>query len=116
MTKQKHVLYDAIKSFTTFFDAAQFHKKVETKNIGIATIYRFLNNLEARGEIHSYICNNRKIYSIGVRNHTHFTCKQCGKTIHINIKNIDFIKNVALGEVCHFQLDITGVCKKCSLN
>jgi hypothetical protein len=37
----------------------------------------------------------------------------CKTTKHIELKNIDFVENEISGEVCHFQLDVTGICEKC---
>ena len=48
-------------------------------------------------------------------NHSHFICEKCGIKKHIDIKNIDFIKKNIPGSICHFQVDVTGVCDKCIL-
>ena len=113
LTKQKKNLFDAIDSFTSFFDAVDLYETVKGKGIGTATIYRFLKNLELKGEIHSYSCNNRKIYSRKKESHVHYKCEKCGDVKHIKIKNADFLNDVTDGEICHFQIDITGICDSC---
>jgi len=116
MTNQKKLLYEQVKSFNSFFDAYEFHTKIAKKNkkISLATVYRFLNNLEKDGNIHHFICDNKKIYSNSTTNHAHFTCEKCGKVKHIKIKNADFLSDF-VDEVCHFQIELTGVCSDCKL-
>lgn len=112
MTKQKRILHEAVQSFGSFFDAIELHRKVDQQGIGIATVYRFLKEAEKKGELHEFLCESRKIYSKGKQNHVHFHCEECGSIKHISLPNADFIKK-APGEVCHFQLDLHGVCKDC---
>jgi len=112
ITKQKRILYQAMQKSTTLFDAKELYQHA-FKKIGLATIYRFLKTAEDAGEIHSFICNNRKIYSLGKKNHIHFHCEKCGLITHITIKNADFLHEELPGKVCHFQIDITGICNDC---
>ena len=67
-----------------------------------------------KGQIHSYQCNYHTIYSTNTKNHSHFHCEQCQKTIHIEIKNLDFLKDHLPGEACHFQLDVSMICNECA--
>ena len=115
MTKQKQVMHDELAKFSSFFDAYELHEKVAKKNskIGIATVYRFLNNLEDSGGVHSYLCDNKRIYSFGKKSHIHFTCENCNAKKHIDLKNVDFLKEVVDERICHFQIDLSGLCKNC---
>lgn len=115
LTKQKELLQEEINKINSFFTAEELLNKVNKKNkkIGIATIYRFLKNLTKKGKLHSYLCDRKTIYSIHKKSHCHFICEKCGKTEHIEIKNIDFIKNKIKNTICHFQIDISGICEKC---
>lgn len=114
-TQQKQLIMGEVTTFNSFFNAEELYKKVSKKNskIGMATIYRFLNDLTKNGEIHSFLCNRKKLYSNSKKNHYHFTCERCGERKHIDIKKLDFLNEQVEGELCHFQIDITGVCKKC---
>ena len=112
ITKQKKILLQATAKMNNFFDAYELHEKVKEK-IGIATIYRFLNTLEKEGQIHSFMCESKKIYSLDQRNHAHFICEKCKTKKHLSIKDISFLRNIKEGKSCHFQLDITGICNKC---
>ena len=115
ITKQKKLLQEEVEKFTAFFNAEELYHKVSRRcqKIGIATVYRFLNDLAAKGEIHSFLCDRRTIYSNSKKNHCHFTCERCGERKHIDIRKLDFLDKQVDGEVCHFQIDVTGVCKKC---
>lgn len=104
---------DALRTFSSFFNAEELHQKVAKKNIGLATIYRFLKERENQGEVHAYICNKRRIYSLGKKNHTHFSCESCNKVAHLHLKNVDFLDSIP-EKICHFQIDITGICALCS--
>jgi len=111
-TKQKQLLIGKVKDFSSFFTAEELYAKLD-KKVGIATIYRFLGSLEKKADIHSYQCKNRKVYSLNKLNHVHFICEMCGHTEHLKLKRVDFIKEAVKSRVCHFQLDITGICENC---
>jgi len=111
MTKQKRKLNEALTQFKGFVSAHEIHSKVP--EFGLATVYRFLKDLEQNGGIHSYTCNNKKIYSINKRNHAHFICEKCKTVRHVDINNVDFIEEVVTEKVCHFQLELVGTCEKC---
>lgn len=115
MTNQKKALHESVQKFTSFFTASDLHAAVvkKDKRLGLATIYRYLNTLENTGALHSFLCNGKKIYSTGKTSHAHYKCEHCGKTQHLRIKNADFLADCIDEEICHFQLELTGVCSKC---
>ncbi len=114
-TKQKQLLGEEIKQLKSFFDAYTLHRNVSRKDrkLGIATVYRFLTQLEEQGGIHSFICDKKRIYSSNKVNHAHFKCERCGQVTHLKITNIDFLKELKDNEVCHFQIEISGICSTC---
>ncbi len=124
-TKQKGLIYDEITKIKTFFSAEDLHnrlhknKKNENNNnkkntsLGIATIYRSLNRFVKEGRLCSYVCNRRMLYSQHNRNHCHFICENCNKNVYFEIKSIDFLKNKIDGKICHFQVDLSGLCSDC---
>ena len=114
-TKQKELILAEVSNSNSFFNAEELHNVISKKypKIGLATVYRALNDLAKTGEIHPYQCNRKTMYSSGKKNHCHFTCERCGEVRHLDIKKIDFLKLNTEGRVCHFQIDVTGVCKKC---
>jgi Fe2+ or Zn2+ uptake regulation protein len=114
-TKQKTIIEEEIRKFRTFFTAEEVHGKVRERDpkIGIATVYRYLNNYEGEDRLHHYICDRRKVYSFKSDNHCHFQCNVCGKKTHFHIEKLDFLKRSIKGGICHFQIDVTGVCEEC---
>ncbi len=113
-TKQKKEINNAINDIKTFFTAQDIYDKVKKKNIGIATIYRFLNELKKNRKIHFYVCNRKALYSLKNMNHSHFVCETCGKITHLNINRFDFLKNLVSGKICHFQIEVSGICSLCN--
>jgi Fur family ferric uptake transcriptional regulator len=114
-TKQKELIQSEISTFTSLFTADELFDKIKKKDntIGIATVYRFLKDLRKKKELHSYICERRMIYSREKNNHCHFICQKCDTITHFNIEKIDFLKSKIKGEICHFQIDVYGVCDNC---
>lgn len=115
ITRQMRLIDEHIKGFNAFFTADElFESVVKTEpHIGIATVYRYLNERKNDGMLHTYYCDRRRIYSINENSHCHFICSECGNTEHVKIEKIDFLKKGVEGKVCHFQIDIYGICKKC---
>jgi Fur family ferric uptake transcriptional regulator len=119
-TKQKEVIEQILSSMNSFFTAEDIYKLVKKKDnqIGIATVYRFLNGLKKENKLYSYICDRKTLYSKEKKSHCHFTCEKTGKIIHFDIDNIDFLKKVKEkipGSITSFQLEVRGVCEKCNL-
>ncbi|MEM0493003.1 MAG: transcriptional repressor [Candidatus Thermoplasmatota archaeon] len=114
-TRQKESIRDEISKSKSFFTVEELYDKIKEKNpaIGIATVYRYLKELRRNKKIHSYICNRRMIYSKEDVNHCHFICERCGRIKHFNIDRIDFLREKIKGDVCHFQVDVYGVCEDC---
>lgn len=114
-TRQKKIIESHVHNMKKLFSAEELlaEAKKEDKNIGIATVYRFLKEMSKKEKIHAYECSRRKIYSINASNHCHFECEKCGKIEHFNIKEISFLKNKINGEMCHFQINAYGLCSKC---
>jgi len=114
-TKQKELIQSELSTFSSLFTADELFEKIKKKDntIGIATIYRLLKDLRKKKELHSYICERKMIYSKEKNNHCHFICQKCDQITHFNIEKIDFLKSKIKGEICHFQIDVHGICEKC---
>lgn len=114
-TRQKLVIEDEIMKSGSFLTIDDILRRANTKDsrIGIATVYRHLKRLKDSGKVHSYICNKKKVYSSHKNNHCHFSCQKCGRVMHFEIGSLDFAKKSFKGTVCHFQVDITGICVEC---
>lgn len=116
-TRQKEILKLEVDRQKSFFTAEELHENAKKRDdkIGIATIYRFLKELKTNKELHPYLCNRKTIYSTSEKNHCHFSCQQCGKVMHINIGSVDFLKKNFKGEICHFQVNVEGICDDCRI-
>jgi Fur family ferric uptake transcriptional regulator len=114
-TIQKELLSIELEGMKGFFAAEEFHLATRRKmpNIGIATIYRFLNEKTRERKLHSYYCDKKTVYSNSKNNHCHYICQHCGRKQHVDIKNIDSIKKSIKGTICHFQIDVSGTCEDC---
>ncbi len=114
-TSQKAILESEIGEFTSFFTAEELHGKITRSfpKIGIATIYRYLKSAVEHNEVHSYQCERRTIYSTNSKNHCHFYCEVCEEKKHISLKNIGALQESIKGKMCHFQIDVVGICEDC---
>jgi Fur family transcriptional regulator, ferric uptake regulator len=114
-TRQKQLLQTELENITGFFSAEDFYLIMSKKmsNIGIATVYRFLKEQVRDSHLHSYLCDKRTVYSNSKNNHCHYVCQKCGKKQHVDIRNIDSIRKSIKGNICHFQIDVYGVCEDC---
>lgn len=115
-TKQKKIISNEVSKFKTFFAAEDLHENVKLVdgNIGLATIYRFLKKLRQDGKIFSYTCDGKLVYSIDNKSHCHFVCEETNKVIHIDVDSLDFLKDKIPGSITNFQIEIRGICNKCS--
>jgi len=114
-TKQKELIQTEIASLNSFFTADELYENIKKKDvtIGIATVYRSLKDLRKRKELHSYVCDRKMIYSHNEDNHCHFICQKCDTITHFTIDKIDFLKKQINGDICHFQIDVHGICNDC---
>jgi Fe2+ or Zn2+ uptake regulation protein len=114
-TRQKEIIQAEMGNFTSLFTADELLEKVRKKDggIGIATVYRFLKDLRNKRELHSYVCDRRMIYSRQKNSHCHFICQKCGHVTHFDVEKVDFFKRKIRGDICHFQIDVHGICDEC---
>ena len=100
----------------SFFSAEELFQKISKKHpsIGISTVYRFLKDEKKKGNIFSYLCDRKTVYSLGRKSHCHFFCEKTGKTLHFDIDDINFLKNKVPGKIKSIQLEVRGVCDACS--
>lgn len=117
-TVQKEILNEQIKKLNSFFTADELLKSANRKDsrLGLATVYRFLNEMVKKRKIHSYVCDRKTLYSLEKKSHCHFICEKTGKLIHFEIHNLDFLKKIKdkiPGKITCVQLEIRGICDDC---
>ncbi len=108
-TKQKELLAQTVSSLSTFFDAEDLLKEVEEKKVSKATVYRFLQEAVDSGELFSYRCDRRMIYSKDKTTHCHFVCEKTGKIIHFKLDSLDFLKDKIPGKITSVSIEVKGI-------
>jgi Fe2+ or Zn2+ uptake regulation protein len=112
-TRQKEIIQTEIDKIDVFFTAEELQLLVSRidKDIGIATIYRFLKNMKREGRLYSYVCDRKTTYSKDRKSHCHFICEKTGKITHFEIDSLDFLKDKIPGSIKSYQIEIRGICK-----
>lgn len=114
-TRQRNILQETTETFKEFFTAEQLFEKAKRHDskISLATTYRYLNQQQKQGTLHAFICNKKSIYSKDKTSHAHYVCQGCQKVTHFSLKDFKIPGEILPGNICHFQLNIHGVCNKC---
>ncbi len=115
ITRQKEIIQKELDKIDSFFNADFLLNKVKKvdKKIGLATIYRFLEEAKNDNQLFSYKCNCKTVYSKHDKSHCHFVCEKTGKIIHFKIDSLDFLKNKIPGSIKSFQIEVRGMCNDC---
>lgn len=122
-TEQRKKLLECItKNKNQYISAEQLEKelKEEGVNVGLTTIYRFLNKLEKEGKVRVELKEHTKHYqyiSDECSEHYHLKCKDCGKVIHFECDEMEEF-NSHISKEHKFCIDpesvIYGKCEKCN--
>mgnify|MGYP000476038642 CR=1 FL=1 len=115
-TRQGEALAASAMNMPGLFTAEELLVKagMGCRGLGIATVYRFLNEAVSDGKLHRYKCGKKTTYSSTIQNHCHFICLKCGDIRHFKVSDIGFIGNKISGSILQFQVDVSGVCARCS--
>lgn len=120
-TKQKAAVRHALSEAIGFVSAQQLHLVLKNhgSSIGLATVYRALNELSASGEADSLqSAEGELLYrACGEGHHHHLICRNCGKTVEIEADRVEsWAENVAkshgFSSPSH-TIDIFGTCASC---
>ena len=124
-TKQKSkLLFFLIENKNKYLSADDIQKYVvkEELNIGLTTIYRYLNLLEKQGKLRVELKEHTKYYQYIMdecSEHYHLKCKECGKIFHLECEVFQELREHILLEH-KFNMDskceILGLCEKCNKN
>ena len=122
-TGQRKVIMDyLIKNKHIFVNAEDVleYMKRNQQEVGLTTIYRFLNLLEKNNSVRVEIKNHTKYYQYVPQennNYLFLKCKNCGKSLNLNCREFENVNNHIKKEH-KFKLDyntiIYGTCDKCS--
>ncbi len=113
----KHALSEAIG----FVSAQQLHMVLKNhgSSIGLATVYRALNDLVGSGEADSLQSSEGELLyrACGEGHHHHLICRSCGKTVEIEANKVEswadqVAKSHGFASPSH-TIDIFGTCGPC---
>lgn len=123
-TTNKKKILDYIKKQDSSFTTKSLYQemKKEKEDVGLTTIYRFLEELEKQEQIKKYYNSKNIAYyqyldPCSHENHFYLKCSECGNLIHIDCDCIiDLEKHIQKKH--HFKMDnknivITGYCSNC---
>ena len=123
-TTNKKKILDYIKKQDSSFTTKSLYQemKKEKEDVGLTTIYRFLEELEKQNQIKKYYNSKNIAYyqyldPCSHENHFYLKCSECGNLIHIDCDCIiDLEKHIQKKH--HFKMDnknivITGYCSNC---
>lgn len=125
-SKQREAIINSLKNRKDHPTAEELFLDLKNKmpEIGIATIYRNLQNLYQDGEIIKIKTRDGiDRYDGNIEPHIHFECVKCGKVSDISLANEQMnkldsdMKTLAKKIGAHqeyFSIIINGVCKNCN--
>ena len=124
-SRQRNIVLDIMKNTYDHPTAEEVYALASKKlpGIGIATIYRNLNQLAEAGEIVRIPVEDGKDRFDGqLREHYHMICKECGTLVdlHADSEEIEKLKSMILesfnlnnDELEFAPIVLKGVCDKC---
>lgn len=121
-TRSQEKLLSVLKKINRPISAQDLHRLMrdQAHNMGLATVYRSLENLKRDGEIQARtLSNGEAVYSLVQRDQHHLTCVQCDRSIPIPqcpVHNLE----TQLEQSHHFKvyyhtLEFFGLCDHCQL-
>ena len=120
-TKQKDILLKEIRKKKEEFTIKELHE--ELSNIGLTTIYRFIDKLVEDKILVKRIGDNNTTYyqyleECDKDNHFFLKCNSCGTMIHVDC---DYVEELSTHIKSHHKFNLnkdhiimSGLCEKCS--
>ena len=120
-TKQKELILNIIKNEGKEFTIKDIYKRLNNE-VGLTTIYRFIDKLEHDNLLSKTISSDNVTYYQYLEkctedNHFYLKCNNCKKMIHIDCDCIedlsDHIKNKHSFKLSKENIVIKGICNNC---
>ena len=118
-TRQKVAIEAALSESNDFVSAQSLHTHMKERGstIGLATVYRTLNDLVDKGRADVLPSGTEQLFrSCGTQHHHHLVCIECGKAVEIDAPIEEWVEAVAAENgfvrVRHV-VDLMGVCAEC---
>lgn len=121
-TRQQLAVAEMLDSVDEFTSAQDLHAKLRAagNSVGLATVYRSLQNMAADGSIDVLRTDEGEaVYrSCGTDHHHHLVCRECGHTVEVEGPAVEkwaaaISAEHGFSDVTH-QVEIFGVCADCS--
>lgn len=123
-TKQKDIILETIKKKKNEFSAKEIYNDLN-KEIGLTTIYRFIDKLVNDGTLNKEVGEDNTAYyqyleECNCHNHFYLKCTECGKLIHVDCDCIEELTS-HINKKHKFtpnkdHIIINGTCKECNKN
>lgn len=120
-TKQKDLLLKIIKNEEKEFTIKDIYNKAK-EQVGLTTIYRYVEKLENMGRVSKSIGSNNLTYyqyleECDSENHFYLKCEKCGKMEHVDCDCITDLNKHILNnhqfKINKEHIIINGICKNC---
>lgn len=118
-TTQRALIEKALVDAQDFVSAQDLHARLRADGnpVGLATVYRNLNDLVSAGEADTIQMNGTEqmFRHCGEEHHHHLVCVDCGKTIEI-AEHDDWVESVARRKrftLISHTIEIFGRCPDC---
>ncbi len=114
-TLQKMKIFENLSKRYDHPTSKDIYDDLKGEGIGLATIYRNLNNLLDEGKIVKIIDNNHVNHYDAIKNkHCHFVCRSCGLIKDIEVDKL--FKDDLDMEVDYNNVVLNGICNNCLKN
>ncbi len=121
-TKQKDMIFEIIKKQRRDFTIRDIYEQIKHE-VGLTTIYRFIDNLVIQGVVTKTIDEDNITYyqyfeKCTHENHFYLKCNKCKNMIHIDCDCIDELSNhVYMSHkfiINKNNIVINGICSNCN--
>lgn len=124
-TMSNQIIFNTIKEFQTDFTVKELLRKLEDEghDMGIATVYRHLDEMESTGMLRRAYLNGRNVASYWYtepcdgESHFNLRCMQCERVFHVDCEYIRKFVNHVREEhgfvVLTNRALIRGICADC---
>lgn len=123
VTRQRAAIREALEAQTRFLSAQELHAALGSgrARVGLATVYRTLQAMEARGEVDVIrSADGESLYRLCAadEHHHHLVCRDCGDTAELHSDALEtWVDEAArahgFSAVTH-TAEIFGLCAECS--
>lgn len=115
-----------VKILEVFFDNIEEHLSMEEilnklkekkEVVNVASVYNTLNILIKEKIVEQYNFGNKKVFELANALHGHFICRNCERTLNINVPGMDCLDALIYkkysARVDESKIEFYGICEEC---